>query len=175
MHTPSRDIHGPTQSRALAELLQSLFVAELIFPSPRLWLFFAWISDVEIIDNSVRAFSALEPDWPAAPIRLSQVLQALLARGSEIRLVLRKQAHNDYFLARLQILKEHFGAQIKWRVEPGFHAKGILGQDFFLSGSMNLTNNGVSVNGEHLALRTEPRLVSEQAIELEERWGSLLA
>ena len=175
MLTPSRDIYGPAQSRAIADLLQSLFVAELVCPSSRLWLFFAWISDVEIIDNSVRAFSALEPDWPAAPIRLSQVLQALLTRGSEIRLVLRKQAHNDYLLTRLETLKEHFGPQIKWGVEPDFHAKGMLGQDFFLSGSMNLTNNGVSVNGEHLVLRTEPELVSEQAIEVEERWGGLLA
>ena len=174
MLTPSRDIHGPAQSRALVDILQSLFVAELVSPSPRLWLFFAWISDVDIIDNSARAFAALEPDWPASQIRLSQVLQALLARGSEIRLVLREQAHNDYFLARLRHLKERFGAQIKWAVEPDFHAKGMLGKDFFLSGSMNLTNNGVSVNGEHLALRTDLELVSEQAIELEERWGRLL-
>lgn len=175
MPTPSRDIHGPAQSRALVDLLQSLFVAELVSPSPCLWLFFAWISDVDIIDNSSRAFGALEPDWPAAPIRLSQVLQALLARGSEIRIVLRQQAHNDYLLSRLQKLKEHYGDQIKWTVEPDFHAKGMLGQDFFLSGSMNLTNNGVSVNGEHLALRTDPKIVSEQSIELEERWGRLLA
>lgn len=175
MPTPSRDIHGPAQSRALIDLLQSLLVAELVSPSQRLWLFFAWISDVEIIDNSARAFGVLEPDWPAAPIRLSQVLQALLTRGSEIRLVLREQSHNDYFLARLHNLKERYGAQIKWTVEADFHAKGLLGQDFFLSGSMNLTNNGVSVNGEHLALRTDPGVVSEQAIELEERWGRSLA
>ena len=98
-----------------------------------------------------------------------------MTRGSEIRLVFRKQAHNDYLLARLQNLKEHFGAQIKWRVEPDFHAKGMLGQDFFLSGSMNLTNNGVSVNGEHVVLRTDPGLISEQAIEIDERWGGLVA
>jgi hypothetical protein len=42
--------------------------------------------------------------------------------------------------------------------------------DFFLSGSMNLTNNGISINGEHLVLRTDPAAVAEQSIELETRW-----
>ena len=65
MPTNSRDLHGPTQSRAIRDLFQSLFVAELINPSPKLWLFFAWISDVEILDNSARQFAVLEPDWPS--------------------------------------------------------------------------------------------------------------
>jgi hypothetical protein len=170
MQHPSRDLHGPTQSRAVRDLFQSLFVAELIHPSPKLWLFFAWISDVEIIDNSAREFASLEPDWPAAPIYLSQVLRALLARGVQIRLVIREDGHNDYFITRLQTLKARFGDQIKWTVERSFHAKGLLGTDYFLSGSMNLTLNGISINGEHLVLRTDPAAVAEQSVELESRW-----
>lgn len=167
---PSRDLHGPAQSRAVRDLFQNLFIAELIHPSPKLWLFFAWISDVEIIDNSAREFAALEPDWPATPICLSQVLRALLSRGVEIRLVIRADGHNDYFIARLQTLKARYGDQIKWTVEKSFHAKGLLGADYFLSGSMNLTLKGISINGEHLVLRTDPAAVAEQSIELESRW-----
>lgn len=170
MPHPYRDLHGPAQSRAVRDLFQTLFVAELIQPSPKLWLFFAWISDVEIIDNSAREFAALEPDWPAAPIRLSQLLRALLARGVQIRLVIREDGHNDYFIARLQTLKARYYDQIKWTVEKSFHAKGLLGADYFLSGSMNLTLNGISTNGEHLVLRTDPAAVAEQSIELESRW-----
>lgn len=172
---PSRDLHGPAQSRAVRDLFQSLFVAELIHPSPKLWLFFAWISDVEVIDNSARQFAALEPDWPAAPIRLSQVLRALLARGVEIRLVIREDGHNDYFIARLLTLKERYADQIKWTLEKSFHAKGLLGADYFLSGSMNLTLNGISINGEHLVLRTDPSAVAEQSIELQSRWEGRMA
>lgn len=172
---PSRDLHGPAQSRAVRDLFQNLFIAELIHPSPKLWLFFAWISDVEIIDNSAREFAALEPDWPAAPIRLSQVLRALLARGVDIRLVIRADGHNDYFIARLQTLKARYGDQIKWTVEKSFHAKGLLGADYFLSGSMNLTLNGISINGEHLVLRTDPAAIAEQSIELESRWEGQMA
>lgn len=174
MPTPSRDLHGPTQSRAVRDLFQSLFVAELINPSPKLWLFFAWISDVEILDNSARQFAALEPDWPAAPIRLSQVLQALLSRGVQVRLIIREHGHNDYLISRLRSLKARYGDLVKWTIEKSFHAKGLLGADYFLSGSMNLTLTGISVNGEHLVLRTDPAAVAEQAIELESRWEGLL-
>ena len=174
MPTTSRDLHGPTQSRAIRDLFQSLFVAELINPSPKLWLFFAWISDVEILDNSARQFAALEPDWPAAPIRLSQVLQALLSRGVQVRLIIREHGHNEYFTAKLQSLKARYGDLVKWTIEKSFHAKGLLGADYILSGSMNLTVTGISVNGEHLVLRTDPAAVAEQAIELESRWEGLL-
>lgn len=171
---PSRDLHGPAQARGVRDLFQSLFAAELISPSPKLWLFFAWISDVEILDNSARRFASLEPDWPAAPIRLSQVLGALLARGVQVRLIIREHGHNEYFIARLRSLKEHYGDQLKWRVEKEFHAKGLLGADYFLSGSMNLTLSGISVNGEHLVLRTDPSAIAEQAEQLELQWEGLL-
>ncbi len=114
MPAPSRDLHGPAQSRAVRDLFQSLFVAELINPSPKLWLFFAWISDVEILDNSARQFASLEADWPAAPIRLSQVLRALLSRGVQVQLIIREHGHHDYFIAQLQALKARYGDLIKW-------------------------------------------------------------
>ena len=174
MPTASRDLHGPAQSRAVRDLFQSLFVAELINPSPKLWLFFAWISDVEILDNSARQFAALEPDWPATPIRLSQMLRALLSRGVQIRLIIREHGHNEYFIASLESLKASYGGLVKWTIEKSFHAKGVLGADYFLSGSMNLTLSGISVNGEHLVLRTDPAAVAEQTIELESRWEELL-
>lgn len=172
--TPSRDLHGPAQSQAVRDLLQSLFVAELIHPSPKLWLFFAWISDIEILDNSARQFAALEPDWPATAIRLSHVIGALLARGVEIRLIIRDHEHNDYFVGRLRALKARYGDLLRWTIEKSFHAKGLLGSDYFLSGSMNLTLSGISINGEHLVLRTDPAAVAEQALELESRWEQVL-
>lgn len=168
-----RDLHGPAQARALRDLLQTLFVAELLAPSRELWLTFAWISDVEVLDNSARRFAAIEPDWPSAPIRLSQVLDALLARGSHVRLIIREHGHNDYFIARLQNLKARYGGLIGWCVSKDFHAKGLLGEDFFLSGSMNLTRSGISVNGEHLTLRTDPAAIAEQAEQLELQWERL--
>lgn len=170
MTYPSRDLHGPAQARGVRDLFQTLLAAELVSPSRKLWLFFAWISDVEILDNSARRFAAVEPDWPAGPIRLSQVLAALLARGTQVRLVIREHGHNEYFVQRLRVLRERWGDQVKWLVEKDFHAKGLLGDDYFLSGSMNLTRSGISVNGEHLVLRTDPAAIAEQAEQLEFQW-----
>ncbi|TNC74344.1 phospholipase D-like domain-containing protein DpdK [Rubellimicrobium roseum] len=175
MTAPSRDLHGPSQARGIRDLLQSLFAAELLSPSPKLWLLFAWISDVEILDNSARRFATLVPDWPAAPIRLTQVLDALLVRGAEVSLVIRAEGHNDYVLSRLWALKTRHERGLRWTVAKDFHAKGLLGADYVLSGSMNLTRNGITVNGEHLVLRTDPAVVAEQALEMELQWGGLLA
>lgn len=174
MAFPSRDLHGPAQARGVRDLFQTIFAAELLSPSRKLWLTFAWISDVEILDNSARRFAAIESDWPAAPIRLSQVLGALLSRGSQVRLVIREHGYNEYFIARLRSLKDEFEDQLKWRVEKDFHAKGLLGDDYFLSGSMNLTLSGISVNGEHLVFRTDPATIAEQAEQLELQWEGLL-
>lgn len=174
MMTPARDLHGPAQSRAVQDLIQSLLVAELIKPSKKLWIFFAWISDVEVIDNAGRQFAALEPDWPALKIRLSLVIAALLRRGAEIRLIIREEGHNDYFISRLNMLKKKYDGQLKWVVAKDFHAKGLLGSDYFLSGSMNFTLNGITVNGEHLVLRTDPPSIAEQKVELETIWEPLV-
>lgn len=171
---PSRDLHGSAQSRAVRDLLQGLFAAELIQPSPKIWLFFAWISDIEVLDNSARQFAALEPDWGASYIHLSQVLDAFLKRGVEIRLIIREHGHNGYFITRLSELKKEHGDLVKWTIQKNYHAKGLLGADYFLSGSMNLTLNGITVNGEHLVLRTDPAQIAEQAIELETFWEPLL-
>lgn len=35
---------------------------------------------------------------------------------------------------------------------------------------MNLTRSGISVNGEHLVLRTDPAAIAEQAEQLEFQW-----
>jgi hypothetical protein len=74
----------------------------------------------------------------------------------------------------LNDLKARHGDKVKWVVEKDFHAKGLLGSDYFLSGSMNLTVSGITVNGEHLVLRCDPAAVAEQSVQLETQWESIL-
>ena len=40
---------------------------------------------------------------------------------------------------------------------------------------MNLTLNGISVNGEHLVLRTDPAAVAEQSVQLKTRWEARIS
>lgn len=170
----SRDIHGPAQSRAIRDLLQTLFAAELLQPSKPLWLCFAWVTDLQLLDNSARQFALLQPDWPAGPIRLSRVLGALLARGGQINVVIREHEHNSSFVATLERLRGEYGTGIRWAVGENFHAKGLLGDNYFLNGSMNLTISGVSVNEEHVVLRLDPALLAQQRLEFADRWEGKL-
>jgi len=171
----TRDLSGPGQTRAIRDLLQSLFVCELVRPSQPLWLFFAWVTDIEVVDNSARQFSALCPDWPAAPIRLSTVLDGLLTRGGSVNVVLRQDPHNHAFVARLQGLRQRHGtASVKWCIRPEFHEKGMLGDGYVLTGSMNLTVSGLTVNDEHIILRCDPAMVAQRRIELASKWGHQL-
>jgi len=170
----SRDLFGPGQGVAIRDLLQSLFIAELLSPSRRLWLLFGWISDVEILDNRGRQFAALYPDWASTWIRLRAVLAAYLERGGNLALVLRDVEHNREFVSKIGELRMNYPERLKIRLDPDVHEKGILGDDFLLSGSMNLTYNGITVKSEQLTLRTDPASVEEWRMVFEDKWDGLL-
>jgi len=171
---PPRDLFGPGQSQAIRELLQGLFAAELVSPSRELWLLFGWISDVEILDNRSRQFSSLRADWPAAPIRLSSVLEALIEKGTRLRVVLRDVPHNQPFVEKLRQLSAEFPDRVHWTLGVEVHEKGLLGDDYLVSGSMNLTYNGLWINDEHVSLRTDPASVEEWRVVIRQKWESKL-
>jgi hypothetical protein len=168
----SRDLTGPGQTRAIRDVLQSLFALELLRPSRRLWIGFGWISDIEILDNEARQFSALQPDWPATSIRLSKVIEALATKGCDVVILIRDHTNNRSFIDRMRPMQQ--AGSIRMLIAPDFHEKGLLGDDYVLSGSMNLTWNGVTVNDEHVLLRTDPASVAERRLQLEEKWGTQL-
>lgn len=167
---PDRDIATRGSALVPQDFLQSLFVAELIWPSRRLWISSPWVSDVELIDNTARQFSSLNPDWPAIRIRFSAVLTALLERGVEVVLITNLSSHNEEFLARLQPLTLLYGSRLRIIQTANIHEKGILGDTFTLDGSMNLTYSGVYINEEHLIYRCNPAQVAERRVTLEDRW-----
>ena len=169
-----RDLFGPGQSTAIQDLLQSLFVSELLHPSRKLWIAFGWISDIVVLDNRSRQFAPLQPDWPATDIRLSTVLEALVARGGAVALVLRDVEHNRIFLEKIAALRKRYPYQLRVALDVDVHEKGLVGDDFLLSGSMNLTYNGITKSDEHLTLRTDRASVEEWRLVLEQKWGGSL-
>lgn len=169
----TRDLSGPGQAAAIRDLLQAIFIAELVQPSKPFWVTSGWISDVELVDNTARAFACLQPDWPAAPIRLSSLIEAIVTRGGEVRLIVRQVYHNDTFLDRLANLRRRHGTAVEWRTDPSFHAKGLIGHGFLLEGSMNFTRSGLTVNDERVTYRTDPQAIAQRRLELKEKWESL--
>jgi phosphatidylserine/phosphatidylglycerophosphate/cardiolipin synthase-like enzyme len=171
---PDRDIATRGSALVPQDFLQSLFVAELLWPSQRLWISSPWISDVELIDNTARQFSSLNPDWPAARIRLSAVLAALLERGAEVILITNRSPHNEDFFARMAPLERLYGKRLRIIKAANLHEKGILSDTFTLNGSMNLTYGGVYCNEEYLIYRCDPARVAERRVTLEDRWREQL-
>jgi hypothetical protein len=171
---PERNLHTAGSALVPADFLQSLFVAELLRPSRRLWISSPWISDIDLLDNTARQFSALSATWPATWIRLSSTLRALLERGGSVAVILNDSEHNNEFVAALEPLRVIFQGELSVVRSPRLHEKGIVGDNFSLDGSMNLTYNGVYLNEEFLIYRTDPSIVAERHLMLENRWKDLL-
>src|SRR5688500_11122822 len=104
-----------TSSSEIRELLQSLFVSELLRPSDRLWLVSPWMTDLEILDNRDGAYSALMPAVGLRHIRLSEILTTLLDR-TRLTIVARPDDHNSAFLGKLEDLAASLSLQVKLKV-----------------------------------------------------------
>jgi hypothetical protein len=169
-----RDLTGPAQSRGIRDLIQSALVAETLVPSNPFWLLSGWISDIPVIDNRARQFAAIDTEWPASIVRLIPVLRTMLDRGGSIAVVLRDVNHNKAFIEKLYPLAKAHPNQVKLATPPDFHEKGIVGQDYEISGSMNFTHRGIEVSDEHVIYRTGKPEVEGRRLTLMGTWQNKL-
>src|SRR5262245_12171061 len=116
-----RDLHGPTQSRAIRDLLQSLFVLEATRPSHPLWLLSAWVTDAPILNNTARQFAAIEPEWHAGAVSLSEVLRTVVRRGGSVNVITRADEVNVPFIERMRALQHSHPGRLKLLTEENFH------------------------------------------------------
>lgn len=155
-----RHIHTRFGPRQVVDLLQTIFSAELVAPSRCLWIVSPWISDIPILDNSTNSFTSLVGDWARARVRLSAVLGYLLRRGTAVRIAARPIEHNQDFFTQLRQQAGTNAFRLQITETESLHEKGILGNGYYLSGSMNITHNGISFNDEVLHFFTEAETVA---------------
>ncbi len=154
----------------LRDLVQGVLVAELLTPSRDFWLVSPWVSDVAVIDNSDGSFNGLDPNWPAQGIGLLQVLVSLTEAGSKVWLETRPDDHNERFVDQLHARTGGTGVEV--RFSPVLHEKGMSGDGFVLSGSMNFTVNGLFLLDEAVRLDTDPDTVAQARMAFRARWSS---
>ncbi|QDV37411.1 phospholipase D-like domain-containing protein DpdK [Tautonia plasticadhaerens] len=171
MTAKHRAIHSRASAKQISDLLQLVFVAEFLCPSRCLWLVSPWISDIPVIDNRANGFLCFEPRWARSQVRLSQVLGRLIELGSTVHVATRPVPHNDAFLDRLRRHAEAEDLPLHLHVSEELHEKGILGDGFYLSGSMNFTFSGISLNEEAVQYSTDPAFVAENRVLHSHRWG----
>lgn len=154
--------------RDVADLLQTLFVAELLHPSRCLWLVSPWVSDIQLLDNRAGDLESLEPDWSPHPVRLSQVLLRLARAGTLVVVAVRDNGDSDDLLHHLHHLFEEHGVGdlLRASAHHDLHHKGLAADDFSLAGSMNLTYNGVHIHDEKVRLTTHRAEVDQARLDL---------
>lgn len=162
--------------RETRDLLQLLFVAEIVSPSTCLWLVSPWVSDIAVLDNRAGELAGLEPDWGPRNIKLSEVLLRLARAGSSIVVAVLSDGRSTEFLRRLasSFYEEGIETQLTTHEEEVLHEKGLAGDDFHLSGSMNLTWRGIELNQEFVTLTTEPQNVADARLAFYDLYGGRL-
>jgi len=158
----------------LADAIQCLFVSEILVPSTPLWIVTPWVSDVPVIDNRTGRFAGLIPALPQRWIRLGEVLEQQVVRGGSLVIACRPNDHNRSFTDQLQRRVREVGSEQRVRVclSAELHEKGILTNAVLLSGSMNLTYNGLRVLEEVIHLTDQSDPVARARVAYEDRWGS---
>jgi hypothetical protein len=166
-----------TQSTGVAtiqELLQTMFVAEVLQPGEDVWIVSPWISNVVLIDNRSGNFDALNPEWGRREIRLSDVLVTLMGFGTRVYVVTRRDSSNDSFRTKITDLSIENDLEIFLTVltHDQLHTKGILLTRGLLMGSMNLTYNGMTINDEWVEFSHDQSDLSRTRLEFA-RYGGL--
>lgn len=165
-------------SRQIRDLLQSLLIAELLDPSPRVWLVSGWIVDAPVIDNRGGEVSSLIPAWPDREILLSEVLAQLMLAGSRLTVATNDHPANQPFPHALRQAAVMLDTQRHLRIdlidevnfseEPGLHRKRLVTERAVLWGSMNFTRSGYERNAEDVALDLEPTAIATAINEMEQ-------
>jgi hypothetical protein len=175
---PTRHIHKSSWrcQDEVRELLQAIFIAELLAPSRCVWLVSPWISDIPIIDNRGGAFDSMDSTWGPRVLRLQEVLHRCLAVGTAIVVATRPVSHNRPFLNQLGDRADELGAtgSLILHEAEDLHEKGLLGDDYYLNGSMNFTYGGVEVLEETVKFETAEDAVAQARLVFHNRWGGAL-
>lgn len=160
------------------DLLESILAVELLSPGAELWLVSPWITDVPILDNRSGSYSGLDPTWPKRHMSLAELFGNLLERSPNTNLYVVTRPSEDSSTARFcERLRNIVGLSgnldrlsLNDRRE-NLHTKGLIGDQVALSGSMNFTNNGISVLEETVQFQIDEQTVSQFLISFHEHYG----
>lgn len=152
---------------AIQELLQTMFVAEVMHSGDQIWIVSPWISNVVMIDNRSGNFDALNPEWGRREIRLVDVLVTLMNHGTKVHIATRGEVSNDAFRTRIADSARECSVedQLEVHIHDQLHTKGILLTRCLLMGSMNLTYNGMVINDEWVEFSLDPHDLGRTRLE----------
>lgn len=159
-----------TSQNLIRELLQLMFLGELLAPGgERAWLVSPWISNILLFDNRAGGFGSVNPEWGGREVRLVEVAINLMARGTSLGIATSFDLHNDAFIATVGEAAEEAGLSERLLIvqRHRLHVKGVLLKRGLLTGSMNLTYNGLELNDEMVVYDTDAKTLAEARLNFE--------
>ena len=159
-----------TSQNLIRELLQMMFLGELLAPGgERVWLVSPWISNITLFDNRAGGFGTVNPEWGNREIRLIEVMTNVMERGTLLGIATSLDEHNEPLIDALTSAAAEGGIADKLHIvrRQHLHIKGVLLKRGLLTGSMNLTYNGLELNDEMVVYDTSPKTLAEARINFE--------
>lgn len=163
-----------TSQNLIRELLQLMLLGELLAPGgERAWFVSPWISDIVLFDNRAGGFATINPEWGHREIRLIEVATDLMARGTSLGIATSFDDHNDPLIDALTMSADEAGLADRLCIvrRQHLHTKGVLLKRGLLTGSMNLTYNGLELNDEVVVYDTTPKTLAEARLNFESYTG----
>lgn len=163
---PNRVIksRAPGGASQLTDALASLIALELLAPGGRLYLISPRLGDMTVVRSPFGQFRTLMPELGRSELRLGEALGFLANRGSQVRVLYRAgDAHTDAFVARLS-------PEVERRSLARLDERGLVGERFYLRGSLEFDLGGVSAGDESVEISTDPEDVSRALLDAEQLW-----
>jgi phosphatidylserine/phosphatidylglycerophosphate/cardiolipin synthase-like enzyme len=150
-------------------ILATVLLAEMMTPSRHLWLVSPWIGDVDVIDNRAGAFDSVFVDPSSRVYTLAEVLAAISLGGADLSIVTRPDPFNDVFIDR--VLRQAAPGRTQVIHAADVHEKTLCGDNWLMTGSMNFTFRGMSVNDELVSYRVDATIAASARIDFTRRFG----
>ncbi len=172
-----RFVRGRAAARDLPDLLQNLLVAELLRPAAAgpLWVVVPALADPPVVDNTAAGFTGLVPGWPAAWVRLSAVLLAVLRRGTAVHLVVPAGGPDPVAEALAEFAAEDLPLSVRTPTLFPAPLACLLGGGFRLDGLIDFDAAGPRAGEDGVTLYTNPADVARRADDLAAAWAEMVA
>lgn len=170
MTVPARTLRTNARSALRADsLIRTALLAQLSAPGGEVWLVSAWVSDVDLIDNTDGAFDYLLGEDPPLQCRLSELLLMLANSGTAVRVVTQGTPANAPFLERLTLGRDE-STDLEVFLDQVVHEKSLVGPGWMFEGSMNFTRNGLARNKEMINYSLDEPAAAQAIVDYRHEW-----
>lgn len=160
------------RSRELRQLLETLFIAELVQPGRELYLHLPVFTDCPLLDNERNQFRGIFPDEGFRTLSVADLLVHLMLSPLRVHVATTVSVETERLFDRLQDMctSTPISGTILLLNDEGIDPCGILGDDYCLYGHVALQREGPQAQGV-LEFSTAPEYLVRRQGEFKAIWN----